>query len=115
MDNISKIQITKEVNINNPESLRNIKKNVNLSERNNYMHMDNNQVSQYNRANINNNIVQTNNGYQIMMKTNNLKQKTNYEMDNKFNNTNPNNRNMIGKKIMENQIIHIQRILKEFI
>ena len=35
MENLSKIQITKEVNMNNPESLRNIKKNVNLSERNN--------------------------------------------------------------------------------
>jgi hypothetical protein len=98
MDNISKIQITKEVNMNNPESLRNIKKNVNLSERNNYMYMDNNKASQYNKANINNNIVQTNNGYQIMMKTKDLKQKTNYEMENQFNNTNPNNRNMIGNK-----------------
>ena len=42
--------------------------------------------------------IQTNNGYQIMMKTKDLKQKTNYEMENQFNNTNPNNRNMIGNK-----------------
>ena len=92
MEKVSKVLISKDSNIyNNNEKLRNIKKNMN-SERinNNYPYMENNEIPQYNKGNRNNNIIQTNNGYQIMIKSKDIKQKQNYEMDNQYENQNPN-------------------------
>ena len=82
MDNVTKISLS---NNNNPDILRNVKKNINLTERikNNFGYIDNNHM------NINS--LNTNNGYQIM---NNPTQKLNYEIENQYSNTNPNIRNM---------------------
>ena len=81
MNNVTKI--SKEANA---EKLRNAK-----SERaNNYAYMDNNQTPPYNKTNINKNIAQANIVYQPVNKT---RQKPNYEIENQYNNTNPNIRN----------------------
>ena len=86
MDNVTKISLS---NNNNPDILRNVKKNINLTERikNNFGYIDNNHM------NINS--LNTNNGYQIM---NNPTQKLNYEIENQYSNTNPNIRNMNNNK-----------------
>ena len=86
MDNITKISLS---NNSNPDILRNVKKNINLTERikNNFGYIDNNHM------NINS--LNTNNGYQIM---NNPTQKLNYEIENQYSNTNPNIRNMNNNK-----------------
>ena len=105
MENLTRISISMESNQNNIEKLRNFKKNA-MSERanNNYMYMDNSQGAQYAKTNINNmnnNVIQTNNGYQIMIKTKDGKQKGNYDMENQYNNTNPNRNTGIAKNYGE--------------
>jgi hypothetical protein len=65
---------------------------------NNMNNMNNiNKMTQYNNGNLNNNVMQTNNGYQIMIKKE-ISQKSNYGMDTQYNNTNPNNRIITGNK-----------------
>ena len=107
MNNVSKI--SKDANA---EKLRNAK-----SERaNNYGYMDNNQIPPYNKANINKNIAQANTVYQPVNRT---RQKPNYEIENQYNNTNPNirnigNNNAYGEYSMQNESNHIEsRIVKD--
>ena len=115
----------------NPEKLRNIKKNASSGPEKNkniFIDMNDNKGMQKNlytnyskgSASNNNNMMETNNGYQVMIKSKDVKQKYNYE-DNQFSNTNTNKHisnvndyNYIDSKIVNyDDIIFLKNRIKE--
>lgn len=97
-NNISQMSIQKENEPNKNEAYEKIRNQKRLIDnkpkaKNNYYNED-----YLKDKKINNNIIDTNNGYQIMVNTSDLKQKPHYEMENVYNNSkqylsNPNNYN----------------------
>ena len=89
--NINKMPISKEIYHNDDKLIIN-KKNVTERNKNNYIYMNNDSGIKYSKENMNNNVIENKNGYQIMIKSKGIRQKPNYEMINQYSN-NLNERN----------------------
>jgi hypothetical protein len=140
MSNITRLSTNTKDSFNNlnktNEKLRNIKKNASSGPEKNkniFIDMNDNKgmqqkniysnYSKGNQGSNNNNLIETNNGYQIMIKSKEVKQKYNYEdNNNQFNNTNnnkhitntPSDYNYIDSKIVNyDDIIFLKNRIKE--